>query len=251
MSLDILIATAGVFVGELYGNLIGGGSLVTQIALQNILHFDIKTAMALDNSAVIGSNIGMLIVLLRHHVVEWWFAVVIVFQIIGAILGAWILITIDPNILKVLFILAMIGLVTKNIFVKDSVQDSSGFKVSYRNISLLALAALFIGMYNAAFVIGDWIIALLILTSFFSIKYHNAIFLLTFSMFFSQPVALYKYHAAGLIDWSFLLPMMTATIVGGVISALVLNRIHSKKLESFLKYLSIVLVVYLIFGLLG
>jgi uncharacterized membrane protein YfcA len=248
MNAEIIIATIGVFIGELYGNIVGGGSLVTQVVLQNILNFDIKTAMALDNAAVIGSNIGMLIVLARKYSIKWWFFIFIIFQSIGAILGSWILIKIDPDLLKIIFIISIVLLVIKNLFIKEKAHHEKGFKENYKNIALISLAAVFIGLYNAAFVIGDWIIALLILTSVFSLKYHNAIFLLVFSMIFSQPIAAYQYYANGLIDLNFLIPMISATLLGGVISAIILNKIHSNKLETFLKYLSVGLVIYLIVG---
>jgi uncharacterized membrane protein YfcA len=249
MNTEIAIATIGIFVGELYGNIVGGGSLVTQAVLQNILNLDIKTAMALDNVAIIGSNIGMLTVLIRKYTIKWWFFIFIIFQSIGVVIGSWILIKIDPNILKIIFIIAIVLLVIKNLFIKEKKYQGKGFEENYKNIALLSLTAAFIGLYNAAFVIGDWIIALLILTNVFSLKYHNAIFLLVFSMIFSQPIAAYQYYTNGLIDLNFLIPMISTTFVAGIISAVILNKIHSKKLEIFLKYLSVGLVVYLIAGL--
>lgn len=56
MNFDIVLACLGIFFGELYGNFVGGGSLVTQIFLQNIIGFEIKNAIALDNAAVLGSG---------------------------------------------------------------------------------------------------------------------------------------------------------------------------------------------------
>jgi uncharacterized membrane protein YfcA len=67
-------------------------------------------------------------------------------------------------------------------------------------------------------------------------------------MIFSQPIAAYQYYTNGLIDFDFLIPMISATFVGGIISAVILSKIHSKKLEVFLKYLSVGLVIYLIAG---
>lgn len=249
MNTAVLIATIGVFIGELYGNMVGGGSLVTQAVLQNILTIDIKTAMALDNTAVIGSNIGMLLMLSRKYKVKWWFFVFLIFQAIGAFLGAEILISINPDLLKTIFIASIILLVAHNLFSKETKESKKEFIVNKKSIVLLSLAALFTGAYNSAFVIGDWIIALLILTNIFSIKYHQAIFLLVFTLFFSQPIAAYKYYKSGLIDMNFLVPMIIATFTAGIISAFVLEKIHSKKLEIVLKYLSICLVIYLLIGL--
>jgi len=58
--LEIFLASLGMFVGELYGNMVGGGSLVTQTVLQSILHIDIKSAIALDNAAIVGSALGII-----------------------------------------------------------------------------------------------------------------------------------------------------------------------------------------------
>jgi len=249
MNTDILIASLGVFLGELYGNMVGGGSLLTQAVLQNILHFDIKTALALDNAAVIGANLGMILILRQKYKIKWWFYLFTIFQILGAILGAWILIKIPAELLKLIFITAILSLIIKNLFFSEKKHHEKGFKENWPNLILLSVAAIFTGAYNAAFVIGDWIIALLILTNIFAIKYQRAIFLLVFSMLFSQPFAAYKYYINGLIDFNFLVPMILATFIGGMISAFLLHKIHSKKLEIFLKYLSVGLVIYLILNL--
>ena len=248
--IEIIIATIGVFLGELYGSIVGGGSLVTQIALQNILHFDIKTAMALDNAAVLGSNIGMLLVLFRKHIIKWWFVLFTFFQGIGAYFGAILLVWIDPSILKFIFIVALLLLVVKNLLFADTHKDTKGYKETYVFFICISFAAIFIGAYNAAFVIGDWVIALLILTSVFRIRYHSAIFLLTVSAFFSQPIAVYQYYVHGLLDMYFLIPMIIATTIGGMISAYLLSNIQSEKMEHVLKYLSVGLVVYLVVSLL-
>lgn len=79
MNSDIIIATIGVFIGELYGNFVWGGSVVTQIVLQNILWMDIKSAMALDNAAVIGSNLWLIIIMMRKYKFKKWFPFFIIF----------------------------------------------------------------------------------------------------------------------------------------------------------------------------
>ena len=45
---------------------------MTQIFLQNIIGFEIKNAIALDNAAVLGSEIGLLLMLLRKEKIEKW-----------------------------------------------------------------------------------------------------------------------------------------------------------------------------------
>lgn len=249
MNYDIIIATIWVFIGELYGNFVGGWSVITQIVLQNILWMDIKKAIALDNAAVIGSNLGMFLIMVRKYKIKKWFFPFIIAQWLWAILWAYTLVKIDPDILKMIFIWAVILLVIKNLFIKDTEGSKKWFKVNSKSIVLLIFAWLFIGAYNAAFVIWDWIIALLILTAFFSMKYHNAIYIMTISSLFAQSIAVRQYYVNWLLDIEFLIPMIIATFLGWMICATVLEKIHSEKLEQFLKYLSVVLVWYLIFWL--
>ncbi len=249
MQLDVLIATFGTFVGELYGNMVGGGSLVTQVVLQNIVGLDIKSAMALDNTMVIGSSVAMLFVFFKKYKIQWWFFLFAAFKMLGAYLGALVLIVIDVYLLKILFTVSIVLLVLKNLFVKEGKHKEKGFKVSYKNLIFLSCAAVFMGAYNAAFVIGDWVIGLLILTSIFAIRYQYAIFLMIFSEIFSQPVAAYQYYKNDLLDFDFLIPMICAALVAGAISANLLHKIHFEKLEKVLKCLSVFLVIYLIFSL--
>lgn len=250
MNTEIIIATLWVFIGEFYGNFVGGGSLVTQITLQNILWIDIKRAMALDNAAVIGSNLGMIIIMIRKYSIKKWFPFFVIFQSLWAIMWAWVLVHINPELLKIIFIIAVILLVVKNLFIEDKKNEGSTFTKSYKNITLLCLAGVFIWVYNAAFVIWDWIVALLIMTSLFHFKYHYAIFILAISSLFAQSVAVHQYYLNWLLDISFLIPMIIATLIWGTLCATLLEKIHSDKMEKFLKYLSVLLVWYLIFWLL-
>lgn len=249
--MDIVIATLGIFIGGIYGGLVGGSSIVTQIFLQNILNMPIKEAMALDNAACIGGTLGILAVIFWKNTLKWWMIPFIASQIFGAFLGVEILLWIPERLLQIIFIGAIILLVIKNLFFASSKEKKEkGFNDSYINVALLCLAAIAIGTYNAAFVVGDWIIAILILTSVFHFKYQNAIFLLVLSMSISQPFATWGYIENNLVDISFLIPMAISSLVAGVLSGFLLQKIDSKKLETVLKYLSIVLVGYLIFKIL-
>lgn len=250
MTTDILIACIGVFFGEIYGNFVGGGSLVTQTVLQNILHFSIKEAMALDNAAVIGSNLGMLIMLIRKYQLKWWMIPFIVFQIAGAFLGVQILVWIPESLLQGIFIIALLALVIKNLFFPDNGHTKEkGFIENRKNILFLCITAIFIGAYNASFVIGDWIVALMILTTVFHFKYQDAIFLLVVSMTISQPFATLGYIQHGLVNLDFLFPMIASTFASGLIAGYLVHRIHSDILNGILKYVSVFLVLYLVYGL--
>jgi uncharacterized membrane protein YfcA len=191
----------------------------------------------------------MLFVMIRKYQIKWRIFPYVVFQTLGAFFWVWILVQIDPEILKMIFAGAIILLVIKNLFIKDPTAGSKWFQENSWNFILLFLAAIFIGTYNAAFVIWDWIIALLILTWVFWFKYHYSIFIMCFASVFAQVFAVHQYYQNGLLDMNFVIPMFTATVVWWIICATLLEKIHSEKLEKFLKYLSVLLVIYLIYWL--
>jgi len=247
MNSDIIVATLGVFLWEIYWNFVWWGSLVTQIALQNIIWMPIKEAMALDNAAVIGSNVGMFIMLLRSNKFVWWMIPFTLFQILWAFLWVVLLLWIPVIALKIIFISAIILLVIKNFFFSSSSEKKEKWFIpTNKNIFLLCLFWIFIWWYNAAFVIWDWIIALLILTSVFHFRYNKAIWLLIVSMCVAQPFATFWYIQNDLVDFSYLIPMICATLFAWLIVGYFLEKIDSKVLEKFLKYLSVFLVIYLI-----
>lgn len=246
MNIEILYACLGIFFWELYGNFVGGGSLVTQIFLQNIIGFDIKNAIALDNAAVLGSELGLLIMLLRKQKVEKWMWWVVWVSSLWALFGANLLYLVPSESMKIIFTLAVIWLVIKNLFFSSKEKKEKGFILCGRNIFFLCLASFFIASYNAFLSIGDFIIGLLVLTSVFHFQYHRALFLLTFGFVFARAIWTAEYLRLGLIDMNFYAPMFISAMASWLVVGYLVEHIHSDVLNKALKYLSVFLAVYLI-----
>jgi len=249
MNFDIFLACAGIFFGELYGNFVGGWSLVTQIFLQNIIGFDIKNAIALDNAAVLWSEIGLLIMLLRKQKIEKWMWYVVWVSSLWALFWANLLNIIPSEVMKVFFTWAVLWLVIKTLFFSNWKQWEIVFNPNLRNIVLLCTASFFIATYNAFLSVGDFIIWLLILTTIFKFPYHRALFLLTFGFVFARAVWTIEYFRLDLIDTSFYFPMLLSATVSWLIAWYFVEKIHSDILTKFLRYLSVFLAWYLIFQL--
>ncbi len=246
--MEQLIASAGVFVAEFYGNFVGGGSILTQFVLQGILGMGIKQAMALDNFAAYGSVLGMFFILFKdnYKLKLSHFIIFTLMQTSGSFLGAKSLVFIDKTYLELFFILSIV-LVLINNFIKINII------IKLREIDksiLFAIVAFVIGFYNGLFVVGDWVIALLLLNSVLRLSYHNAIFLLLASSLLASPVSLYIYVKSGLIDFSYATPMFASTILGGILSAKILKRIDSEKMKKALKIFGLILAVYLFIDIL-
>jgi len=249
MNFDILLACIGIFFGELYGNFVGGGSLVTQIFLQNIIGFEIKNAVALDNAAVLWSEIGLLTMLLRKQKIEKWMWYVVAVSSLWALFWANLLNTVPTEIMKIIFTLAVLWLVVKNLLFSSPVYIEKWFVVNRKNLILLCSASFFIATYNAFLSVWDFIIWLLVLTSIFHFKYHRALFILTFWFVFARAVWTAEYFRLGLIDINFYIPMLVSALFSGVIAWYFVEKIHSDTFTMLLKYLSIFLAWYLILQL--
>lgn len=246
MNFDIFLACIGIFFGELYGNFVGGWSLVTQIFLQNIIGFDIKNAIALDNAAVLWSEIWLLFMLLRKQKIEKWMWYVVVISSLWALFWANLLNIVPNEIMKIIFTLAVVWLVVKNLFFSSEKPKETGFIVNNRNLVLLCIASFFIATYNSFLSIWDFIIGLLVLTSVFHFKYHRALFVLSFGFVFARSVGTVEYFRLGLIDINFYVPMFITALFAWVIAGYFVEKIHSDILNKILKYLSILLAVYLV-----
>ena len=247
--MEQLIATTGVFLGELYGNFVGGGSILTQFVLQGILNMGIKKAMALDNFAAYGSVFGMLFVFIknRYKINLSIFSIFVLAQLLGSLLGAHFLVIFPVYLVKILFIASILFVVIYN-FIGNKFSFLHKIKSSY---TAFALVGLLIGAYNGLLVIGDWIVALLLLTSVLGFSYQKAVFMLTLSSFFASPASLVTYYKAGLIDLSFAIPMTAATIMGGLISASIIDRLDSDSMKKILKILGVLLALYLVVDLIN
>ena len=249
MNFEIFLACLGIFFWELYGNFVGGGSLVTQIFLQNIIWFEIKNAIALDNAAVLWSEIGLLTMLLRKQKIEKWMWYVVIVSSFWALFGANLLHIVPTEVMKIVFTLAVFWLVIKNLFFVSQEHKEKGFVLSRKNLMLLCVASFFIATYNAFLSIWDFIIGLLVLTSIFHFKYHRALFLLTFGFVFARSVWTLEYLRLGLIDMNFYFPMFISAMFSGIIAGYLVEHIHSDILNRVLKYLSVFLAWYLLLQL--
>lgn len=249
MDFDIILACIWIFFWELYWNFVWWWSLVTQIFLQNIIWFPIKNAIALDNAAVLWSEIGLLVMLLRKEKIEKWMWILVVVAMFGALFGANLLSIVPSEYVKVFFTLAIAWFVIKNIFFSSTEKWQKWFVVNYRNIFLLCIAWFFIATYNAFLSIWDFIVGLLVLTSIFHFTYHRALFVLSFAFVFARAIGTVEYFRLGLINIDFYIPMFFTALFSGLIAGYFVHKVHSRILEKLLKYLSILLAVYLVLEL--
>lgn len=240
MDFYVLLASLGVLVGEFYGSFVGGGSIITQFFLQTIIGMDIKNAIALDNTAALAGEIMLVVTLMKRNKFEWWFLPLIIFGLIGSYLGVQLLLFIPEFYLKIVFLLALAGVLLK-MFLGDPRKKAGILSVVTDTWSIvgLSLAGLVIGLYNSFLSIGDFVVGLLILIAFFNVKYQRAIFVLSLMLVFSRSFAATNYFAYDLIDLKFAIPMFLAAGIAGTAAGTLMNKFDMDWIEGVLKYLGI------------
>lgn len=187
--------------------------------------------------------------LLRTQKIEKWMWYIVVVSSLWALFWANLLNIVPTEIMKIVFTLAVIWLVVKNLFFSSKKHIEKGFILNKKNLILLCFASFFIATYNAFLSIWDFIIGLLVLTSIFHFKYHRALFLLTFWFVFARAVWTLEYLRLWLIDFDFYVPMFFSAMLSGFIAGYFVEKIHSDILNTILKYLSIFLAGYLVIQL--
>lgn len=90
---------------------------------------------------------------------------------------------------------------------------------------------------------------MLILTALFRFKYHKALFIFAFITAFPRFVSTIEYFRHGLLDMNFYIPMFFSSLVAGALAGYIVEKIDSKALNVFLKYLTVAMAGYLVFEL--
>ena len=248
--MEIFLASLWIFLWEIYGNFVWWWSIVTQFFLQWILGIDIKRAIALDNAAVLWSELGLMIMLLKNHKFEKYFIWLMIFWISGALIWSYLLHLIPIVIMEIIFTWILFCFVIYNFIVPSDKNESTTFVPSRKNILFLGIAILFVSVYNAFMSIGDFVIALFILMYIFHFGYHKSLFIISTVWILVRSAATYNYIQFGYVDWNYLIPMFFSALFAGLIAGYLVQKIHSKYLEQALKYLSVILVLYLIVNIL-
>ena len=247
---SIFLACVWIFFGELYGNFVGWGSIVTQFFLQNILHFDIKHAIALDNAAVIGSELWVFLMLLKHHKIKNWMIGFLFVASIWATFGATLLYYIPESYIKILFTVSLFLVLLKNFSQNKKNVWKKHFIPTLKNICWLYFAWIILSVYNALMSIGDFTFALLTFMFIFYFSYQESLFLITFWFIFARGVATISYLHYGLIPIDYFIPMFFTATISWLIGWYFVQKVHTDILEKVLKVFWVCIWLYLALNIL-
>lgn len=237
-----LIFLAGL-VGEGYGSLIGGGSIVVQ-AVQVFLGVPITSAIATDNAAALGTEAGILSET-RRKVVEnkslilWMFLPIA----LGGVIGTWFLLTIPQDVIKFVMIAAVLYLLFHSYFLKGRIRSNYGTAWKY---SLLFLFLFLIGIYNNFIGIGEGTFSKMALMLVLGLGFVESHGLKTVAMVPIRVYSLLVTGIAGLIVWPYLLTFWVSNFLAGKYATRLVTGVPDKYLRASLTLVSVAFVLYLL-----
>jgi uncharacterized protein len=238
-----LLFVAGL-IGESFGALIGGGSIVTLPALL-FTGAPIQSAIAMNNSAALGTEAGIL--------TETWQKVInhkkLVFVmsiplILGGILGTWLLLNVTASIIKYLVVGAVIVILINAYAPLKKPELSSVSKSRYAAL----IVFLFItGVYTNFIAAGEGTFSKIGLMSILGLSFIQSQGIKSTATMLPRIYSLVITAVAGLIIWPYLLTKWCSNFLAGKYATKFAKKVPDSVMKAALTVMSIAFIMYLLF----
>ena len=239
----IPLVFAASLLGEGFGAVIGGGSVVTQPALL-LTGLPLNSVIAIDNAGALGTEAGVLTET-HQEIRRRWRMIVFMFipMMLGGIVGTWGLLNASTDLIKPIMAVAVALLLIRSYLFKD--------KFLFLNLRRWQYPALFlfliiIGAYNNLIGVGEGTFARLGIVLILGMTFLQSHGFKTIS---TVPVRLYSLVVtglAGLIVWPYLLAMWAGSFLAGKYATKNIKRVPEQYMRHILAGVSVLFIVYIV-----
>jgi len=237
-----LVFIAGV-IGESFGALIGGGSIVTIPALL-LTGAPLQSAIAIDNAAALGTEAGILSETWSKVKANKWLVLAMSVPItLGGILGTWLLLNVSADIIKYLIAATVIFVVIHSYTHKRPQLNAGVSKSSY---FLLAIILFLLGIYSNFISAGEGTFGKLSMMAILGMSFIQSQGLKATATMPSRIYSMIVTGLAGLIIWPYLLTMFISNFIAGKYATKFAKQIPDQYMRVFLTIVSLLFVVYLL-----
>lgn len=241
---NIPVIFLGGLVGESYGCLIGGGSIV-MLAAQNLVGVPLRSAIAMDNAAALGTQLGIFSET-RQHVSEN--KKLVLFMMVpvtlGGIVGTWFLLVVSSQAIKYLMIVAVLALLIHSYIAKQSTPPRS---ISRSRYAILFSFLFLNGIYSNFMGVGEGTFSKFALMSVLGLTFLQSQGLGAAAGIPARIYSLVITAIAGLIVWPYVITFWISTFLAGRYATKFVKRIPDTYLKISLTIISIAFVLYLLF----
>lgn len=230
-------------VGESFGAIVGGGSIVTMPALL-LTGIPLQSAIAVDNAASLGTEVGILHET-RQKVManKRWVLILAIPLTLGGVIGTWLLLTVPGTVIKYLMAATVIFIVAHSYIAKKP-DPKSVSKTSY---ALVMVFLLIIGIYSNFMAAGEGAFSRFGLMSILGWSYIQIQGIKATATMPSRIYSLVVTGIAGLIVWPYLLTMWCSNFLAGKYATKFVKHVPDQHMRIVLTIVSLLFVIYLLF----
>jgi uncharacterized protein len=216
--LSLLILAVAAFLVTIPANYIGGASFV-MLPLLLALGVPPLQAVASNRTGTIGIYVAALPGFHKHHLLDWKLGIITgSIAVVGSILGAFLLPSIHPEVMKNFIAIATLTFVVAMLFFpKKGISKET--EIRKRDLVLGGLFLFVIGFYNGIFGGGAGTMVTFVLVLFFGQTFLESAGTRKLTLLFSSLAAVVVYLLSpALILWDVVLALLIGNVAGIIIS---------------------------------
>lgn len=237
-----LLFLAG-FIGESFGAIVGGGSIVTLPALL-LTGIPLQAAIANDNASSIGTSTGILSETYKKVIARKKLVALMAIPItLGGVIGTYLLLTVPAEIIRYLMVAAVIAMIVDAHFARKP----NPRKISTLRYEVVFVFLLFMGVYSNFMSAGDGTFSRMGLMFILGMSFIQSQGITAAAALPSRIYSLVITSLAGLIIWPYLLTMWCSTFFAGKYATRFAKHVPDKSMRVALTVVSLIFVTYLLF----
>jgi len=234
-------------LGASYGIMFGGGSFMV-FPILFLIGIDPKIAIATNIAAAIAQLATGIVVFSRHKKIHYEVVpLTTISYLIGGIIGAFVLIEINPHIIKQIISIVIILFALFGIFKKRLLLEGESKIGKHKSILVYPLLII-LGVYQIVITAGSGTMMTFILIYLFGLNLKSAIYtrqIIVFpSMFIGASILIYN----GLVDFNLFIPLVAGRITGAIIGSKLILNTESKKLSVIFTIVVIAIAIKTLIG---
>ncbi|HEX5455947.1 MAG TPA: sulfite exporter TauE/SafE family protein [Candidatus Saccharimonadales bacterium] len=230
-------------IGESFGALVGGGSIVTMPALL-LTGVPLQSAIAVDNAASLGTEAGIVSETIKKiRANKKWVLILAIPLTAGGIVGTWLLLNVPGTIIRYLMIVTVLLVLADAHFNKGRKPR----QISRTRYEVVIGFMFLIGIYSNFMTAGEGAFSRIGLMTILGWSFIQSQGIKAAATVPSRIYSLIITAFAGLIIWPYLLTMFCATFLAGRYATEYAKKIPDKYMRSALTVVSLAFVAYLLF----
>jgi uncharacterized membrane protein YfcA len=230
-------------LGESFGALVGGGSVITLPAIL-FLGVPLQSAIAINNAGALGTEVGILTETWRKVLANKKLVLLMAIPTtIGGVFGTWFLLHASVAIIKYFMVAAVVFILGYSYFSKDKPKSKS---ISKFNYVVLVSFLLLMGVYTNFIGLGQGTFGRIAVMSILGMSYIETQGVTSTATMPTRIYSLFVTGFAGLIIWPYLLTKWCANVIAGKYATKFVKNVPDAYMKAVLTVLSIAFVVYLV-----